>query len=81
MMRWSQMYSMAEVYAEGEATSVTTDVIVHIPGETHIAGKTAILPRISGRDWIFGFHRIGLDQSDPYPPGYVLSDTWGKTWR
>ena len=34
MMCWSQMYSMAEVHAEGEATSVATDAIVHMPGET-----------------------------------------------
>lgn len=81
MMRWSQMYSMAEVYAEGEATSVITDAIVHIPGEPHIAGKTAILPRISGRGWIFGFHRIGLDPSDPYPLGMSSRTPGGKTWK
>ena len=34
MLRWSQMYSMVEVHAEGEAASVVTDAIVHIPGET-----------------------------------------------
>jgi proline racemase len=44
---------------------------------TEVAGRPAIIPQISGRGWIFGVHQIGVDPSDPYPEGFVLSDTWG----
>jgi proline racemase len=47
----------------------------------HHRGEAAILPRISGRGWIFGFHRIGLDPSDPYPLGMSSRTPGGKTWK
>jgi len=50
-----------------------------IAGETTIAGRPAILPRIQGRAWITGFHTYSLDASDPYPEGYLVADTWGVT--
>jgi trans-L-3-hydroxyproline dehydratase len=50
-----------------------------IAGETAIAGRQAILPRIEGRAWITGFLTYCLDASDPYPQGYVLADSWGVT--
>ena len=49
-------------------------------GLTEVAGRPATLTRISGQGWIHGFHRIGLDPSDPYPRGYLLSDTWGDAF-
>lgn len=49
-------------------------------GETTVAGRPAVLPRISGRGWIHGIHQIGLDPSDPYPQGYLLSDCWGDAF-
>ena len=33
--------------------------------------------RVSGRAWVHGLTQIGLDPSDPFPAGFVLSDTWG----
>jgi len=50
-----------------------------IAGETTIAGRPAILPRIEGRAWITGFHTYCLDAGDPYPQGYVVADSWGVT--
>jgi proline racemase len=44
---------------------------------TEIDGRKAIVPEISGRAWITGEHTYYLDPTDPYPQGYVLSDTWG----
>ncbi len=41
-------------------------------------GKTAVVPSITGRGWIHGMHQIGLDPSDPYPQGFVVSDCWGE---
>jgi proline racemase len=34
-------------------------------------------PRITGRAWIHGMTQIALDPTDPFPSGFVLSDTWG----
>jgi len=45
--------------------------------ETEVAGKKAICAGISGRAWIYGIQQIGLDPSDPFPEGFVLTDTWG----
>ena len=49
----------------------------NILGETQVADRAAILPSIRGRAWITGFHEYVLDPRDPYPAGYLLSDTWG----
>lgn len=50
-----------------------------IVAETTVGGRSAIIPAIRGRAWITGLHSYLLDPSDPYPQGYVLSDTWGVT--
>ena len=39
-------------------------------------GTPAILPSISGRAWITGYHNYVLDPEDPWPQGYTLGDTW-----
>jgi proline racemase len=46
---------------------------------TEVAGRKAIVPQITGRAWITGEHHYYLDPTDPYPQGYVLSDTWGTS--
>ena len=50
-----------------------------IVGEAMVGGRPAILPTIEGRAWITGLSSIMVDPTDPYPDGYVLSDTWGVT--
>lgn len=45
----------------------------------HHGGRSAITPQITGRAWITGQHVYQLDPEDPWPQGYVLSDTWGVT--
>ena len=45
-----------------------------------IAGKSGIIPRVSGRGWIHGVHQIGVDPSDPYPLGYKVADCWGDAF-
>ena len=47
-----------------------------ILAETTVGAKVAILPAISGQAWITGVTELLLDPTDPFPEGYVLSDTW-----
>jgi proline racemase len=51
---------------------------VEIVGVTDVAGRPAILPRITGRGWMHGFHQVGLDPTDPFPQGYAVADCWGN---
>jgi len=43
---------------------------------TSVAGKSAIVPTITGRAWITGTRQLMLDPDDPWPGGYKVSDTW-----
>jgi len=47
-----------------------------ITAATTVAGRQAILPAIRGSAWITGVSQIYVDPTDPFPEGYVLSDTW-----
>jgi trans-L-3-hydroxyproline dehydratase len=49
----------------------------HILSETTVAGQLAIRPAVEGRAWITGLHQYLVDETDPWPEGYRLSDTWG----
>lgn len=42
-----------------------------------VGDRPAVIPRISGRAWIYGLCQLGVDPSDPYPHGFALADTWG----
>ena len=77
---------MAVLHARGQMG--VGDVMIHesiigsrfkgaIVGETTVAGRTAILPTVEGRAWITGLSSVMVEPDDPYPNGYVLSDTWG----
>lgn len=48
-----------------------------IVSETTVGGRPAIVPAIRGRAWITGMHQYFIDPDDPWPQGYVVSDTWG----
>lgn len=45
--------------------------------ETSVGPYAATRNRVSGRCWIYGLSQIGLDPTDPFPHGFILSDTWG----
>jgi proline racemase len=47
-----------------------------IVSETTVAGRPAIIPAIRGSAWITGITQVIVDPSDPFPEGYLLSDTW-----
>ena len=50
---------------------------VSLLGVTEAAGRTAILPRISGRGWRFGETLVESDPSDIFASGYAVTDVWG----
>jgi len=47
-----------------------------IVSETTVGGRTAIVPAIRGSAWITGITQVLVDPTDPFPEGYLLSDTW-----
>ena len=44
--------------------------------EVEVGGRTGIVPAIKGTAWITGVTRVLVDPTDPFPEGYLLSDTW-----
>jgi proline racemase len=41
-----------------------------------VNGRSAIIPAIRGSAWITGVSEVLVDPTDPFPEGYLLSDTW-----
>jgi len=77
---------LASLYARGKIaigeTITTRSVIgsrfeVTLTGVTEIAGRPAVVPRISGRGWRFGETVIESDPDDIFAGGYAVSDVWG----
>ena len=77
---------LAVLHAKGKAklgdtfemrSTINSRFQASIIAETTVGARPAIIPRISGRSWIFATMQLGFDPTDPYPLGYTLSDTWG----
>jgi proline racemase len=47
-----------------------------IVAETTVGDYTAIVPAIRGSAFITGIGELYIDPDDPFPEGYLLSDTW-----
>jgi len=47
-----------------------------IASETTVGDRAAIVPAIRGSAWITGVTQVVVDPTDPFPEGYLLSDTW-----
>jgi proline racemase len=45
--------------------------------EARVGDRSAIVPAIRGSAWITGIWQVFVDPDDPFPEGYLLSDTWG----
>ena len=59
-------------------STIGTRFEAEIVAATRLAdGRPAILPRITGRAWIFSREEIAIDPSDPFPLGHALPDIWG----
>lgn len=59
-------------------STIGSEFKVEMLGRTEVGGRSAILPRIQGRAWIYGIEQIGVDPDDPLSEGFMLSDTWGE---
>jgi len=47
-----------------------------IVSETRVGDRAAIVPAIRGSAWITGVTQVLVDPTDPFPEGYLLTDTW-----
>lgn len=78
--------AMAVLHAKGEIAmgdQITTRSIIGGEFRAELMEGAQIGPyngsrvRVTGQCWIYGMSQIGLDPSDPFPSGFILSDTWG----
>jgi proline racemase len=53
------------------------EFVTEFVGEDRVGPYAATRNRVSGQCWIYGISQIGLDPTDPFPTGFILSDTWG----
>jgi proline racemase len=72
---------MAALHARGELALDTPWVNESVIGtrftgrlveEVTVAGRTAVVPEITGRAWITGMAQYLLDADDPFPAGFAL---------
>ncbi len=80
--------NLAALYARGTVkigdTFTSRSIIgsrfeVGLAGETEVAGRTAVIPTITGRGFTFGLHQIALDPFDPFAEGFAMTDVWGPS--
>jgi proline racemase len=76
---------MAALHARGElrvgdamthASVIGSTFDGRIVSETVVGDRPAIVPAIRGSAWITGITQVLVDPTDPFPEGYLLSDTW-----
>jgi trans-L-3-hydroxyproline dehydratase len=58
------------------ASAIGSTFAGRIVSGTTVGRFVAIVPAISGSAWITGVNELYVDDDDPYPEGYLLSDTW-----
>jgi proline racemase len=67
--------------APGEAliheSLIGTRFTAEVARTTEVGGIPAVVPRLTGRGWIFATHEFGWSPDDPFPEGFTLPDTWG----
>jgi proline racemase len=62
-------------------STIGTRFDAQIAAASEIGGRPAVLPRLSGRAWIYSREQIGLDPEDPFPLGHMVADIWGPGTR
>ncbi|OWV72398.1 proline racemase [Rhizobium sp. R339] len=78
--------NLATLFARGEVSVgdmrtsrsiIGGEFLAEAIGETEVGGRRAVLPRISGRAFIYGREQLRISDDDPFATGFALSDTWG----
>ncbi|EJC83394.1 proline racemase [Rhizobium leguminosarum bv. trifolii WSM2297] len=78
--------NLATLHARGEVSVgdrrtsrsiIGGEFLAEAIGETEVGGRRAVLPRITGRAFIYGREQLRLSDDDPFATGFALSDTWG----
>jgi proline racemase len=67
--------TMGETYVAESV--IDTTFSGRIVGRTKVGPVDAVVPAITGRAWITGFHQLVVDPTDPLSAGFKLPDTWG----
>jgi proline racemase len=76
---------MAALHARGlmragdtmrHASVLGSEFAGRIVSETEVGGRPAVVPAIRGSAWITGITQVIVDPADPFPEGYLLTDTW-----
>ena len=78
--RLAVMLERGEITLDDQVSSksmIDGEFLASIKKMTTCGARTAIVPKISGRAWIYGKFTLGVDPDDPFPLGYTLGDTWG----
>ncbi|RWX76873.1 proline racemase [Neorhizobium lilium] len=80
--------NLAALHARGQAkvgdifqsrSIIGTQFEVGLLAETIVAGRSAIIPTITGRGFTFGLHQVALDPFDPLADGFAMTDVWGPS--
>ncbi|PZQ90400.1 MAG: hypothetical protein DI534_04090 [Leifsonia xyli] len=76
---------MAALHARGQLPlgedfvhrSIIDSVFVgRLVGTTTLGEQLAVLPTVTGRAWVTGHSTWVMDDTDPYPEGYIVADIW-----
>ena len=76
---------MALLHAQGKLKAgdkfvgksiIDTEFHCQIKETTTVGDKPAIVPVISGRAWVTGKYQHYINEDDPFPLGYRISDSW-----
>jgi proline racemase len=70
---------MGETYVAESV--IDTTFSGRVVGRTKVGSVDAVVPAITGRAWITGFHQLVVDPTDPLAAGFKLPDTWGTGSR
>jgi proline racemase len=74
--RLAQLHALGELKTGDEFVNesvIGTRFKARVVEETTVAGRSAIIPEITGRAWITGIGQYLLDPTDPFPAGFRLA--------
>lgn len=67
--------TMGETYTAESV--IDTRFVGRVVSRTRVGTLAAVVPAVSGRAWITGYHQLVVDPTDPLGGGFKLGDTWG----